>query len=49
MPDYRLVGANIDTWMINVIAAEPSASSSFSPDLAEELELLKQMAQEAED
>jgi hypothetical protein len=42
MPSYTIVGANIDTWILNV-------HGTLSPDLDERLEALKQVSQEAED
>src|SRR5260370_21606613 len=39
----RIVGANIDTWLNNVVLAD------FPADLAAELDTLKQAAQEAKD
>ena len=39
----QIVGANIDTWLLNIILTD------FSESLVEELDALKQMAQEAED
>src|SRR4051812_47029196 len=39
----HIVGANVDTWLLNVVLLQVPAS------LAEELDALKQMAQEAED
>src|SRR5262249_8687072 len=41
-PTYQIVGANIDTWILNI-------HGTLSPDVDEKLKPLRQASQEAED